>query len=66
MVREATYEGQHTLQVQLGLKTGMILFIVSEIMFFFGFFWAFFHSALAPVPEIGSVWPPLGVQTIDA
>ena len=44
----------------------MVLFIVSEVMFFFGFFWAFFHSALAPVPEIGSVWPPLGIQTIDA
>ena len=34
--------------------------------FFFGFFWAFFHSALAPVPEIGSLWPPLGITTIDA
>jgi len=66
IVREATYEGQHTKQVQIGLKSGMILFIVSEIMFFFGFFWAFFHSALAPVPEIGSLWPPQGIETISA
>jgi cytochrome c oxidase subunit 3 len=43
----------------------MILFIVSEIMLFFAFFWGFFHSALAPVPEIGSVWPPLGIQTLS-
>lgn len=66
IVREAVYEGQHTLQVQWGLRNGMLLFIVSEIMFFFSFFWAFFHSALAPTPEIGSLWPPLGIQTINA
>jgi len=42
IIREATFEGQHTHTVQTGLKTGMFLFIVSEIMFFFAFFWAFF------------------------
>jgi len=42
IVREGTLEGQHTHEVQLGLRMGMILFIVSEIMFFFAFFWAFF------------------------
>lgn len=66
VTREATYEGQHTEQVQAGLKNGMLLFILSELMFFFSFFWAFFHSALAPTPDIGSLWPPLGIQTIDA
>jgi len=30
------------------------------------FFGLFFHSALSPVPEIGSVWPPAGIETIDA
>jgi cytochrome c oxidase subunit 3 len=33
-------------------------------MFFFGFFWAFFHSALSPTIQIGAVWPPLGVDFI--
>jgi heme/copper-type cytochrome/quinol oxidase subunit 3 len=33
----------------------MLLFIVSEIMFFFAFFWAFFAAALAPTIEIGSI-----------
>jgi len=42
IVREGTFEGQHTEVVQTGLRMGMILFIVSEIMFFFAFFWAFF------------------------
>lgn len=66
IVREATYEGQHTKQVQLGLRNGVLMFILSEIMFFFGFFWAFFHAALAPTPDIGSLWPPLGIETINA
>ena len=61
IVREAVYEGQHTKQVQLGLRNGMLLFIFSELLFFISFFWAFFHSALAPTPEIGSLWPPLGI-----
>jgi cytochrome c oxidase subunit 3 len=42
IIREGTFEGQHTEMVQIGLRLGMILFIVSEVMFFFAFFWAFF------------------------
>lgn len=66
IVREGTFEGQHTSLVQLGLRFGIILFIVSEIMFFFAFFWAFFWASLAPVPEIGSVWPPKGIEVLRA
>ena len=55
VVREATYQGHHTLPVQVGLRYGMLLFIVSEIMFFFGFFWAFFHSSVSPSIWIGAV-----------
>lgn len=33
-------------------------------MLFFGFFWAFFHAALCPSIEIGSVFPPEGLFTI--
>ena len=65
VVREATYEGHHTLAVQIGLRYGMLLFIVSEIMFFLAFFWAFFHSSLAPTVEIGAVWPPKGIQVLN-
>jgi hypothetical protein len=42
VIREATFEEQHSVAVQKGLRLGMILFIVSEVMFFFAFFWAFF------------------------
>lgn len=54
-------QGHHTSYVQTGLKYGMIIFILTEVMFFFGFFWAFFHSALSPTIEIGSIWPPKGI-----
>ena len=65
IVREATYEEQHTFKVQRGLRLGVILFIVSEVMFFFGFFWAFFHSSLSPVHNIGGVWPPTAIAVIS-
>nr|APD51400.1 cytochrome c oxidase subunit 3 [Pelargonium citronellum]QPK67092.1 cytochrome c oxidase subunit 3 [Pelargonium nanum]QPK67094.1 cytochrome c oxidase subunit 3 [Pelargonium fulgidum] len=65
VTRESTLEGHHTKVVQLGLRYGFILFIVSEILFFFAFFWAFFHSALAPTVEIGGLWPPKGIGVLD-
>lgn len=66
IVREGTLEGQHTTRVQLGLRMGMRLFIVSEVRFFVAFFWAYFWAALAPTPEIGSVWPPRGIEVLNA
>jgi cytochrome c oxidase subunit 3 len=65
IIREATYESQHNFAVQRGLRLGMVLFIVSEIMFFFAFFWAFFHSSLVPVFNIGGVWPPTSINPVQ-
>jgi heme/copper-type cytochrome/quinol oxidase subunit 3 len=65
VIREGTYEGEHTKIVQRGLRIGMILFIVSEVMFFVAFFWAYFHSSLSPAIEIGSIWPPAGINTFN-
>ena len=58
-------QGFHTLVVRQGLRFGMVLFIVSEIMFFFAFFWAFFHVSLAPSIAIGGIWPPKSIQSLD-
>ena len=66
VVREATLEEQHTFSVQRSLRLGMLLFIVSEIMFFFAFFWAFFHSSLSPVFGIGGIWPPESIEIITS
>jgi cytochrome c oxidase subunit 3 len=61
---EATYVGDHTIAVQMGITSGFILFIVSEIMLFFGFFFAFFHSALCPSILLGAEFPPVGITII--
>jgi cytochrome c oxidase subunit 3 len=45
---EAVYKGDHTPVVQLHLRYGMILFIVSEVMFFVAWFWAYFDVSLFP------------------
>nr|UBQ33988.1 cytochrome c oxidase subunit III [Plerochila australis] len=63
--REATLQGLHNSLVIKGMKISMILFIVSEIMFFVSFFWAFFHSSLSPTVEVGMMWPPKGISTFN-
>lgn len=48
----------HTSVVQKGLRIGMLMFIASEVMFFFAFFLSFFHSALLPMELLGdTAWP---------
>lgn len=59
--RESTFQGWHSLKVLRGIRLGIILFIISEVIFFFSFFWAYFHSSLAPNIEIGQLWPPKGI-----
>lgn len=57
--------GFYTGCVRKNLQIGIILFIISEVMFFFAFFWAFFHSSLSPVYQIGCFWPPEGLSLIN-
>jgi cytochrome c oxidase subunit 3 len=59
--REGTFQGLHTYSVTIGLRWGIILFIISEVFFFISFFWAFFHRSLSPAIELGSIWPPIGI-----
>lgn len=65
VIREATFQGCHTVQVSKGLRWGIILFILSEVLFFFAFFWAYFHRSLAPRLELGSCWPPSGITPLN-
>ena len=65
IVAEATHQGHHTLVVQKGINIGVALFIISEIFFFLSIFWAYFHNAISPDINIGSEWPPLGIQAIN-
>lgn len=63
--REGTFQGLHTQKVTTGLRWGMILFIVSEVLFFFSFFWAFFHRSLNATAEIGGCWPPIAIHPFN-
>lgn len=65
VTREGTYQGHHTAIVGVGLRWGIILFITSEVLFFFSFFWAFFHRRLSPAIEIGAIWPPAGIVAFN-
>nr|ASV72568.1 cytochrome oxidase subunit 3 [Allobathynella sp. JHS-2017] len=63
--QESTFQGIHTKKVMSNLRWGMIFFILSEVLFFMSFFWAFFHSSLAPMMELGGVWPPTMIIPFD-
>ena len=81
VIREAR-AGDHTPVVQLHLRYGMVLFIASEVMFFLGWFWAWFDFALFPAAvqfnhedgvslidsasQLAAQWPPAGIEVLDA
>ena len=65
VVHEAEVGKHHTLPVQTMLRWGMILFIASEVMFFFAFFWAYFHSSIPALNVVASpAWPPQGIEPL--
>lgn len=73
VIVESSKDPVHTSAVQLGLRAGMALFIISEIMFFAAFFWAFFNASIFPITPLADVWemaegiwPPEGIKTFDA
>nr|YP_009692118.1 cytochrome c oxidase subunit III [Leptocentrus albolineatus]QEG98459.1 cytochrome c oxidase subunit III [Leptocentrus albolineatus] len=65
IIRESTFQGLHSKVVIMNMKLGMMLFILSEIMFFVSFFWSFFHSSLSPSIEIGMNWPPYNIKSFN-
>jgi cytochrome c oxidase subunit III len=64
-VVQESLAGDHTPVVVLGLRYGMIMFIISEVMFFAAWFWSFFKHAIYPMPAVGGIWPPEGIETFD-
>jgi cytochrome c oxidase subunit 3 len=67
VLRESRTPGAHSAIVLLGLRYGMTLFIASEVMFFVGFFWAYFNFLIFPETQGNgqTVWPPTDVHTFD-
>lgn len=62
VVRESVKEKAHSQIVKIGMRYGMMLFILSEVMFFVAFFWAFFNASLFPMAE---AWPPEGIEPFN-
>ena len=52
-----SFKGNHTSYVANGLRIGFVLMIISEIMFFFSFFWSYFHITFSLSIHTGFVWP---------
>lgn len=57
--------GYHTHKLEISLRVGMLLFILSEVFFFVSFFWAFYDASLAPRAELGLTWPPKGILPLS-
>ena len=65
VIHEAVTERQHSEPVRAGLRIGMLLFITSEVMFFFAFFWAYYHASLPILSLVAGPWPPKGIEPLD-
>ena len=65
VIKESVVEHAHSNETSTGLRIGMALFIASEVMFFFAFFWAFFHNALG-FSTTTLQWPPASIVPLDA
>jgi cytochrome c oxidase subunit 3 len=67
VIRESRTPGAHSMIVRLSLRYGMTLFIASEVMFFVGFFWAYFNFLIFPDTQGNgmTVWPPSTIHSFD-
>lgn len=59
LIRELTFLGRSSILIEKNIRWAFWFFIVSEALLFVSFFWAFFHSALEPAIQVGTVWPPM-------
>ncbi|MCI4660522.1 MAG: cytochrome c oxidase subunit 3 [Neomegalonema sp.] len=73
-VVKESHAGEHTPVVRIGLRYGVILFIISEVMFFVAWFWSYFKHFFYPmmgadgfsgVGGVDGVFPPEGIQLVD-
>lgn len=63
--KEFNLEGFNSSGLEKGVKMAIILFISSEVLFFFSFFWSYFHFTLSPTIEARLHWPPIDIESFD-
>jgi cytochrome c oxidase subunit 3 len=51
--------GEHSPVIRIGLRYGVIMFIMSEVMFFAAWFWAFFKTQMYPM------WTYAGTEYVE-
>lgn len=66
VIAEANNGVDHTEVVKTSLRIGMLLFIASEVMFFFAFFWGWFHASLPILNNVAGMWPNNGIEPMGA
>jgi len=64
-IRDSVINGGHLIEVVTGIKYGIVIFIVSEVFFFIGFFLTFINNRFHPDYNIGDYWPPFRFQIIN-
>jgi len=64
-VRRERNSGQHAKNTTLTIKSRVVLFIISEVCLFFGFFWSFFWTAYEYKLITGIQWPPTGIRPFN-
>jgi len=65
IIVEGTYQGLQTKKVMENLSFGFNLFLLSEIVIFGSLFFSFFYNSLIPEVQIGSIWPPIGIEKFN-
>ena len=64
-VHRERIRGEHSSECKINFKLGIVFFIISEICFFFSFFWTFFHIKLNSEITNGLFFPPSFIKIID-
>lgn len=62
---EYLFDGLNSISLENCLKNSMILFISSEVLFFFSFFWRYFHYMFSDCIELGWHWSSYGIMMFD-
>ena len=57
--------GNHSFFSQVGFNFVFLFFIFSEFILFFSMFWFFFDSVLVPSTDIGELWLPVGILSVN-
>ena len=65
IIIESTFKGEHTLKVQSIINTGLILFIISEIVIFATLFYCLFYVYFIPSVECNNSLLSTGIEPIN-